>query len=260
MIVVGAIVVFEPDLLTAQLDLFASPSVEDIIYAAVVATIAYTGIEAASDLAPDLDFEPEDLRRVLSAGAVIVPADVRGYRRDRADGGACAADPGRSPDRARRVVRGGAGPGGGAGVRPPVDRRRHAVGRGAGGGAGADLGREHRDARGLAPRLRARDQPPDPELGRAARAHSRDALRRDRHRRADGPGSCGPGRHRVPGGGVRVRCAARGNDRASVGDPAAVHRPRPRAAVRRAAQRDASGAGSAAARGVRGGGERVRAG
>ena len=72
-IVVGAIVVFEPDLLTAQLDLFASPSVEDIIYAAVVATIAYTGIEAASDLAPDLDFEPEDLRRVLSAGAVIVP-------------------------------------------------------------------------------------------------------------------------------------------------------------------------------------------
>ncbi|MDP9188153.1 MAG: universal stress protein [Actinomycetota bacterium] len=77
-IVVGAIVVFEPDLLTAQLDLFASPSVEDIIYAAVVATIAYTGIEAASDLAPDLDFEPGDLRRVLSAGALIVPVMYAG--------------------------------------------------------------------------------------------------------------------------------------------------------------------------------------
>ena len=72
-IVVGAIVVFEPDLLTAQLDLFTSPSAEDIIYAAVVATIAYAGIEAASDLAPDLDFEPADLKRVLSVGAVLVP-------------------------------------------------------------------------------------------------------------------------------------------------------------------------------------------
>jgi APA family basic amino acid/polyamine antiporter len=72
-IVVGAIVVFEPDLLTAELDLFSSPTVTDIVYAAVVATIAYAGIEAASDLAPDLDFEPTDLKRVLSAGAILVP-------------------------------------------------------------------------------------------------------------------------------------------------------------------------------------------
>jgi APA family basic amino acid/polyamine antiporter len=72
-IVVGAIVVFEPDLLTSQLDLFASPTVKDVVYAAVVATIAYAGIEAASDLAPDLDFEPHDLKRVLSAGAILVP-------------------------------------------------------------------------------------------------------------------------------------------------------------------------------------------
>ncbi len=72
-IVVGVIVVFEPSLLTEELDLFTSPSFEDIVYAAVVATIAYAGIEAASDLAPDLDFEPGDLRRVLSAGALIVP-------------------------------------------------------------------------------------------------------------------------------------------------------------------------------------------
>ena len=72
-IVVGAIVVFEPSLLTAQLDLFSSPSLEDIVYSAVVATIAYAGIEAASDLAPDLDFEPADLKRVLSVGAVVVP-------------------------------------------------------------------------------------------------------------------------------------------------------------------------------------------
>lgn len=72
-IVVGAAVVFDPGLLTAELNLFASPSVEDIVYAAVVATIAYAGIEAASDLAPELDFEPGDLKRVLAAGAAIVP-------------------------------------------------------------------------------------------------------------------------------------------------------------------------------------------
>ena len=42
-IVVGAIVVLDPALLTAQLDLFATPSLKDIVYAAVVATIAYAG-------------------------------------------------------------------------------------------------------------------------------------------------------------------------------------------------------------------------
>ena len=72
-IVVGAVVVFDPGLLTAELDLFTSPSLEDIVYAAVVATIAYAGIEAASDLAPDLDFEEGELQRIASAGAVLVP-------------------------------------------------------------------------------------------------------------------------------------------------------------------------------------------
>ncbi|HSJ17321.1 MAG TPA: amino acid permease, partial [Solirubrobacterales bacterium] len=72
-ILVGVSVMFEPDLLTAELDPFTSPSVEDVIYAAVIATVAFAGIEAASDLAPDLEFEPADLKRVLTAGAVLVP-------------------------------------------------------------------------------------------------------------------------------------------------------------------------------------------
>jgi basic amino acid/polyamine antiporter, APA family len=72
-IVVGVIVVFHPDRLTDQLDLFTTPSVKDIVYSAVIATIAYAGIEAASDLAPDLEFEPADLRRVLAVGSVVVP-------------------------------------------------------------------------------------------------------------------------------------------------------------------------------------------
>ncbi len=72
-ILVGAMVVLDPGLLTAELDLFSTPSLKDIVYAAVVATIAYAGIEAASDLAPDLDFEEGELSRVATAGAVLVP-------------------------------------------------------------------------------------------------------------------------------------------------------------------------------------------
>ena len=72
-ILVGAVVVLDPGLLTAELDLFTTPSLKDIVYAAVVATIAYAGIEAASDLAPELDFEEGELKRVASAGAIIVP-------------------------------------------------------------------------------------------------------------------------------------------------------------------------------------------
>ena len=73
MIVVGLVVVLNPELLTDQLDLFSSPSIEDIVYSLVIATIAYAGIEAASDLAPDLEFEPGDLSRVLSVGGIAIP-------------------------------------------------------------------------------------------------------------------------------------------------------------------------------------------
>jgi APA family basic amino acid/polyamine antiporter len=72
-IAVGLIVMFHPDRLTDQLDLFTSPDVEDIVYSLVIATIAYAGIEAASDLAPDLEFERRDLRRVLTIGAIGIP-------------------------------------------------------------------------------------------------------------------------------------------------------------------------------------------
>jgi basic amino acid/polyamine antiporter, APA family len=72
-IAVGAVVALDPDLLTAQLDLFSSPTLSDVIYAAVIATVALAGIEAASDLAPDLEWGPGDLRQVVNSGAVIVP-------------------------------------------------------------------------------------------------------------------------------------------------------------------------------------------
>ena len=72
-IVVGCLTVMHPDRLTEQLDLFTDPSFKDIVYAAVVAMLAYAGIEAASDLAPDIDVSRKDLKRVTSVGALGVP-------------------------------------------------------------------------------------------------------------------------------------------------------------------------------------------
>jgi len=72
-IIVGLIVVFHPDRLTDQLDLFNTPDFQDVVYSLVIATIAYAGLEAASDLAPDLEFEPGDLKRVLGVGAIAIP-------------------------------------------------------------------------------------------------------------------------------------------------------------------------------------------
>jgi APA family basic amino acid/polyamine antiporter len=72
-IVVGALVVMHPDRLTAELHLFTDPSFKDVVYASVVAMLAYAGIEAASDLAPDIDVDRRDLKRIASLGAVAVP-------------------------------------------------------------------------------------------------------------------------------------------------------------------------------------------
>ncbi len=72
-IVVGVLAVLHPDRLVDQVDLFTDPSVEDIVYASVIAMLAYAGIEAASDLAPDIDVHPRDLKRIVSLGAVAVP-------------------------------------------------------------------------------------------------------------------------------------------------------------------------------------------
>jgi basic amino acid/polyamine antiporter, APA family len=72
-IVVGAIVAFHPDLLTAHIDLFTAPSARKIGEALAVATLAFAGIEAASDLAPDLRFRSRDLARAVGSGALALP-------------------------------------------------------------------------------------------------------------------------------------------------------------------------------------------
>ncbi len=70
---VGIFVVMHPDRLTDQIHLFSHPNLRDIIYAAVVAMLAYAGIEAASDLAPDIEVSRRDLKRIASLGAIAVP-------------------------------------------------------------------------------------------------------------------------------------------------------------------------------------------
>jgi basic amino acid/polyamine antiporter, APA family len=75
---VGLLAVFHPDRLTAQLDLFTDPSFTDVVYAGVVAMLAYAGIEAASDFAPEIDVPPRDLKRVVSLGALALPVAYAG--------------------------------------------------------------------------------------------------------------------------------------------------------------------------------------
>lgn len=72
-IVVGLLVVMHPDRLTAHLNLFTQPNFKDIVYAAVIAMLAYAGIEAASDLAPDIEVNPRELKRAATLGAIAVP-------------------------------------------------------------------------------------------------------------------------------------------------------------------------------------------
>jgi basic amino acid/polyamine antiporter, APA family len=72
-VLVGVLAVFHPDRLTDQINLFTSPDFHDIVYASVVAMLAYAGIEAASDLAPDINVNPRDLKRIVSVGALAVP-------------------------------------------------------------------------------------------------------------------------------------------------------------------------------------------
>jgi APA family basic amino acid/polyamine antiporter len=72
-IVVGLLTSFDLSALTAHLDPFTSPSLEDVIYAGVIATVAFAGIEAAANLAPDIRSAPVDLRKLVVVAATLVP-------------------------------------------------------------------------------------------------------------------------------------------------------------------------------------------
>ena len=72
-IVVGLLTSFDLGVVTADLDPFDpfGTSLRDLIYAGVIATVAFAGIEAAANLAPDIDAGPSDLRRLVMAAAMV---------------------------------------------------------------------------------------------------------------------------------------------------------------------------------------------
>ena len=75
-IVVGLVTSFDFDVLTTQLNPFdpiGNPETDELIYAGVMATVAFAGIEAAANLAPDIRSAPIDLRKLVVAAAVLVP-------------------------------------------------------------------------------------------------------------------------------------------------------------------------------------------
>lgn len=78
LILIGVIVVWQPEVLTAGLDLFTTPTTGDIIYAAVIAMLAYAGIEAAANLAPDVDVGRRQLRRIVVSGGMTLPLTYAG--------------------------------------------------------------------------------------------------------------------------------------------------------------------------------------
>ena len=75
-IVVGLITSFDLGVLTTNLDPFdpfGTPSLRDLVYAGVIGTVAFAGIEAAANLAPDVRARAVDLRKLVLAAAALVP-------------------------------------------------------------------------------------------------------------------------------------------------------------------------------------------
>ncbi len=72
-VAVGALVVMNPERLTDHVNLFSTPGISDVVYAAALAMLAYAGIEAVSNLVPDLDLDARDFGRSVTRAIWVVP-------------------------------------------------------------------------------------------------------------------------------------------------------------------------------------------
>jgi APA family basic amino acid/polyamine antiporter len=77
-LVAGVFVAFHPDLLTRNVELFSQPSIKDLAIALAIATVAFAGIEATSDLAPDIAWGPRDVRRMVGVSSLLLPIAYAG--------------------------------------------------------------------------------------------------------------------------------------------------------------------------------------
>jgi basic amino acid/polyamine antiporter, APA family len=71
-VVFGAATLFDADVVLDSIHFGSSPGWDDLVFAAVVATVASTGIEAASGLAGEVRVGRRGLRRVVAVGAAGV--------------------------------------------------------------------------------------------------------------------------------------------------------------------------------------------
>ena len=69
---VGASLFFDPAALVDSIDLGSAPKWEDAVFAAVIATVALTGIEAASGFANEVRVGGMELKRLVSVGSAVV--------------------------------------------------------------------------------------------------------------------------------------------------------------------------------------------
>lgn len=68
----GAALVFDPGAITDTVELGSVPRWSDLLFGMTIAVIAYTGIEAASNLAPEVRVSRTALRRTVVIGSVVV--------------------------------------------------------------------------------------------------------------------------------------------------------------------------------------------
>lgn len=71
-VAIGAFQLFDLSLLTDSVDLGTRPALDDLLFAMVIATVACTGIEAASGFASELKVGRPELKRVVLVGALTV--------------------------------------------------------------------------------------------------------------------------------------------------------------------------------------------
>jgi APA family basic amino acid/polyamine antiporter len=71
-IVVGLALLYEPGRTVASVDLGEAPRWRDLVFAAALATVAVTGVEAASGLAGEITAGRRELRRVVVSTAILV--------------------------------------------------------------------------------------------------------------------------------------------------------------------------------------------
>jgi APA family basic amino acid/polyamine antiporter len=71
-VVIGLLTNFHPGAVTGSVELGTVPNWSDLLFGLTVAVIAYTGIEAAANLAPEVRVSRKALRKTVGAGAAAV--------------------------------------------------------------------------------------------------------------------------------------------------------------------------------------------